>query len=294
MDLPAPFVVEAELHEYFPADAAAWISRTPLRTEYARLMRGFHRPIPWEESHAPSLDPAVRAELARIWAERIPTEYRSITGFSTLSFDFIAAGAPVDLVAVCHRVCIDELRHTELAVRMVEIYGGDRPELPREISTLPSDTNVNVVVQAGRSALLISCLGETFACTELAMLRERAVDPVVRGVLTVFLSDEIVHARVGWAYLAHALATASTATREAIASVVPDYVAGLGRNLFGADGGPAAVDVTNDDARLAGHGVCSMREEQALYRAFVPDVLIPGLLAVGLPVDRAAVLAALT
>jgi hypothetical protein len=79
----------------------------------------------------------LRAELGRIWGERIPTEYRSITGFSTLSFDFIAAGAPVDLVAVCHRVCIDELRHTELAVKMVEIYGGHLPPLPREISSMP-------------------------------------------------------------------------------------------------------------------------------------------------------------
>lgn len=124
---------EARLVDLFPADAAAWTSETPLRAEYARLMRGFHRPIPWEESHAPRLDPALRAELARIWGERIPTEYRSITGFSTLSFDFIAAGAPVDLVAVCHRVCIDELRHTELAVKMVELYGGHLPPLPREI-----------------------------------------------------------------------------------------------------------------------------------------------------------------
>ena len=111
---------EQEPIELFPADAAAWISDTPMRTEYARLMRGFHRPIPWAETHAPKLDPDMKAELARIWGERIPTEYRSITGFSTLSFDFIAAGAPVDLVAVCHRVCIDELRHTELAVKMAQ------------------------------------------------------------------------------------------------------------------------------------------------------------------------------
>lgn len=278
--------------DLFPADGAAWISETPMRTEYARLMRGFHRPIPWEETHAPKLDPDVRAELARIWAERIPTEYRSITGFSTLSFDLIAAGAPVDLVAVCHRVCIDELRHTELAVRMVEIYGGTLPELPREISVLPSDESLNVVAQACRSAILISCLGETFACTELAMLRDRAVDPVVAGVLRIFLADEIVHARIGWAYLAHAFKTADENTRKAVAAAIPEYVAGIGANLFGTDEKPAAVDVTNDDARLASHGVCSMREEQDLYRKFIPEVFIPGLRAVGVPIDERAVLAA--
>ncbi|HEX7667802.1 MAG TPA: ferritin-like domain-containing protein [Polyangiaceae bacterium] len=283
---------EPELFDYFPADAAAWISETPLRAEYARLMRGFHRPIPWEESHSTRLPTELRAELARIWAERIPTEYRSITGFSTLSFDFIAAGAPVDLVAVCHRVCIDELRHTELAVKMVETYGGTLPALPREISSLPSDSTLTAVGQAGRSAISLSCLGETFACTELAMLRDRAVDPVVRGVLTIFLADEIVHARVGWAYLAHALKTASAAVKESIAVVVPDYIAGIGANLFGTPDAPAVVDVTNDDARLAVHGVCSMREEQELYRSFVPEVFLPGLRAVGLPIDTAACLAA--
>jgi hypothetical protein len=281
-----------ELVDLFPADAAAWISETPLRTEYARLMRGFHRRVPWEETHAPRLAPEVRAELARIWGERIPTEYRSITGFSTLSFDFIAAGAPVDLVAVCHRVCIDELRHTELAVKMVEIYGGHLPPLPREISSLPADETLTAVAQACRSAILLSCLGETFACTELAMLRERAIDPVVHGVLTVFLSDEIVHARVGWAYLAHAFKTADDTTRRQVAQAIPSYVSGIANNLFGTDDAPAAVDVTNDDARLAAHGVCSMQEEQNLYRRFVPEIFVPGLRAVGVPVDVAAVLAA--
>jgi hypothetical protein len=278
--------------DLFPADAAAWISETPMRAEYARLMRGFHRPIPWEESHAPKLDAGLRAELARIWGERIPTEYRSITGFSTLSFDFIAAGAPVDLVAVCHRVCIDELRHTELAVKMVEIYGGHLPPLPREISSMPADESLTAVAQACRSAILLSCLGETFACTELAMLRERAVDPVVHGVLTVFLADEIVHARVGWAYLAHAFKTADEVTRRSVAAAVPSYIAGIAANLFGTGDAAAAVDVTNDDPRLGVHGVCSMREEQDLYRAFIPDAFLPGLRAVGVPVDEAALLAA--
>lgn len=282
-----------ELVEYFPADTAAWISDTPLRSEYARLMRGFHRAIPWDQTHAPSLDPEVRAELARIWGERIPTEYRSITGFSTFSFDLIAAGAPVDLVAVCHRVCIDELRHTELAVRMVEVYGGRRPELPRDISNLPADSTLTAVAQACRSAILLSCLGETFACTELAMLRDRAVDPVVQGVLTVFLSDEIVHARIGWAYLAHAMKTADARTKHMVAEAIPRYIEGIAANLFGTNEVSAAVDVTNDDLRLAAHGVCSMREEQDLYRAFVPDVFLPGLSAVGVPIDRAACLAAL-
>ena len=283
-----------ELVDLFPADAAAWISETPLRAEYARLMRGFHRPIPWEKSHTPRLEPDLRAELARIWGERIPTEYRSITGFSTLSFDFIAAGAPVDLVAVCHRVCIDELRHTELAVKMVETYGGHLPPLPREISSMPADESLTAVAQACRSAILLSCLGETFACTELAMLRDRAVDPVVHGVLTVFLADEIVHARVGWAYLAHALKTADERTKRQVAEAIPGYIAGIAANLFGTADKPAVIDVTNDDPRLGEHGVCSMREEQELYRSFVPDVFLPGLRAVGVPVDTSAALAALT
>jgi len=281
---------ELELVDLFPADGAAWISETPMRAEYARLMRGFHRPIPWHETHAPKLDPELRAELARIWGERIPTEYRSITGFSTLSFDFIAAGAPVDLVAVCHRVCIDELRHTELAVKMVEVYGGHLPPLPREISSLPADESLTAVAQACRSAIVLSCLGETFACTELAMLRERAADPVVRGVLTVFLADEIVHARVGWAYLAHAFKTADAVTRRSVAEAIPTYVAGIAANLFGTEDRAAAVDVTHDDPRLAAHGVCSMREEQDLYRKFIPEVFLPALRAVGVPIDVAQVM----
>ena len=175
---------------------------------------------------------------------------------------------------------------------MVDVYGGTRPGLPRDISTLPADESLSAVAQACRSAILISCLGETFACTELTLLRDRAVDPVVEGVLRIFLADEIVHARVGWAYLAHAFKTADENTRRTVAAAIPEYVAGIAANLFGTEETPAAVDVTNDDARLANHGVCSMREEQDLYRKFIPEVFIPGLRAVGVPVDEAAVIAA--
>ena len=80
---------------------------------------------------------------------------------------------------------------------------------------------------------------------------------------------------------------------KSVAEAIPSYVAGIGANLFGTDEAPAAVDVTNDDPRLAEHGVCSMREEQDLYRTFVPDVFLPALRAVGVPVDRDAVLAAI-
>jgi predicted metal-dependent phosphotriesterase family hydrolase len=35
-----------------------------------------------------------------------------------------------------------------------------------------------------------------------------------------------------------------------------------------------------------------MREEQELYRKFIPEVFIPGLRAVGVPIDERVVLAA--
>jgi hypothetical protein len=36
-----------------------------------------------------------------------------------------------------------------------------------------------------------------------------------------------------------------------------------------------------------------MREEQDLYRAFIPEVFLPGLLAVGVPIDHVACMAAI-
>jgi hypothetical protein len=45
-------------------------------------------------------------------------------------------------------------------------------------------------------------------------------------------------------------------------------------------------------ARWHTHAVCSMREEQNLYRDFVREVFVPGMLAVGLPLDVTATLAA--
>jgi hypothetical protein len=110
------------------------------------------------------------------------------------------------------------------------------------------------------------------------MLRDRASIPWC-AACHGFLADEIVHARVGWAYLARAGA-ADGATRASVASAI-GYVAGLGANLFGTEERRRG---RRDERRreLALHGVCSAEEQ-----AFVRDAFVPA--SSRLPIDRDAV-----
>lgn len=98
-----------------------WLSGTPLEAEHHRLMRRRSSPIPWNQSTVATLTDAERARLAGTWFRRSEAEYLAISTFSVLAIDLVAAQAPADVISLCLRAGIDEIRHAELCMRMVEI-----------------------------------------------------------------------------------------------------------------------------------------------------------------------------
>src|SRR5436305_1184959 len=77
-------------------------------------------------SNAESLTAAERARLAGTWMRRAEAEYLAVSTFSVLAIDLVAAMAPADVLSLCLRAGIDEVRHAELCIRMAEIYSGER------------------------------------------------------------------------------------------------------------------------------------------------------------------------
>src|SRR5262245_24022043 len=116
-----------------------WLSGTPLEAEHQRLMRRRQAAIPWDRSTVASLAPAERQRLAETWTRRSAAEYLAVSTFAVLAIDLVAAGAPADVLSLCMRAGIDEVRHAELCLRMVEIYGGKRILPPPGMSSLPDD-----------------------------------------------------------------------------------------------------------------------------------------------------------
>jgi hypothetical protein len=114
-----------------------WLSGTPLEAEHHRLMRRRSVPIPWAATGAATLTDAERKRLAGTWMRRAEAEYLAVSTFSVLAIDLVAAQAPADVLSLCLRAGIDEVRHAEMAVRMAQIYSGEQQLPPPGMSYLP-------------------------------------------------------------------------------------------------------------------------------------------------------------
>jgi hypothetical protein len=258
-----------------------WLSGTPLEPEHHRLMRRRPVPIPWAETTAAQLTDAERARLAATWMRRSEAEYLAVSTFSVLAIDLTAAMAPADVLSLCLRAAIDEVRHAEMCLRMAEIYSGVK-HLPKPaMSSLPDDPSRPKLHQALANTMLVSCVSETYATTVLTATRDLTVDPVAQAVLTSIYSDEVMHARLGWSYMRYAIDHGGQGVIDAAAAMLPRALRGVAnvveRERPVGDVTPAVRD----------HGLMTPAEERVIYSTCVREVLVPGFEALGIPVGSA-------
>ena len=258
-----------------------WLSGTPLEAEHHRLMRRRPVAIPWAESTAASLTAAERARLTGTWMVRAEAEYLAVSTFSVLAIDLVAAMAPADVLSLCLRAGIDEVRHAELCIRMAEIYSGERKLPPPGMSSLPDDPERDKLHQALANTMLVSCVSETYATTVLSATRDVTTDPTAQAVLTAIYSDEVMHARLGWSYLRHAIDVGGQGVIDAAAEMLPRALRGVA-NVVERD--RPLGDVTD---AVRNHGLMTPAEERVIFSSCVRDVLVPGFAALAIPVGTA-------
>lgn len=255
-----------------------WLSGTPLEAEHARLMQRRNVDIPWDQCRVDDLTDDERARLGRTWMTRSQAEYLAISTFAILSVDLTAAGAPADMLSLCHRAAIDEVRHAELCIRAASLYTG-KQELPVPgMSNLPNDAKKPKLHQALANTLLVSCISETYATTILAETRDRTTDPCIHEVLTAIYSDEIMHARMGWAYLRYCLDKDPDGVRQAAAEMIQIGVAGVARVVET----PRRNDPMSDAMRA--HGTMLPAEERIIFAKCIDEVIAPGFEAMDVPI----------
>ena len=150
----------------------------------------------WSSFQAHAYDAALVAEAASHWHGRAHTEFRSFTHFSRLLVGLQTIGAPLDWCGAMARMVSDELRHTDLCLRMSEALGGP--------STLP-DEDVDALALTGAllPRLRVEVMG-TFLLAETLSVRmftrclHAATVPLAREVVTGILVDETRHQTLGW------------------------------------------------------------------------------------------------
>jgi hypothetical protein len=270
---------------------ADFTQETNLTAEHRRLMDAHHRAVPWEQSTAASVPAPLRAMLADMWRDRMINEHRSVGIFSMYSLDLLGAGAPAEVLSLACRAALDEVRHAELFARLTSLYSGKPETPPPGIPPMPDDIDVPLRLQVAREAMHLSVAAETYSAVSLAELHARAIDPAVKGALAVVISDEIHHARMGWAFVRSLLADdADHRVRDWINADLRQMFVGLEKQMFGADPKnlPPPSIAEEDRALAEAHGYLSLREDHRLWVETMNEIWIPGLALLGLDVSNIA------
>ena len=258
-----------------------WLSGTPLEAEHHRLMRRRTVSIPWDKTTVGQLTEPERNRLAATWMRRSEAEYLAVSTFSVLAIDLVAANAPADVLSLCLRAGIDEVRHAEMCLRMANIYSGQKNLPPPGMSSLPDDPDRPKLHQALANTMLVSCVSETYATTVLSATRDLTTDPTALAVLTSIYSDEVMHARLGWSYLRHAIEVGGQGVIDAAADMLPRALRGVANVV---ERERPVGEVTE---AVRAHGLMTPAEERVIYATCVREVLVPGFQALGVPVGSA-------
>lgn len=254
-----------------------WLSGTPIEPAHHRLMQ-HSIAVPWHASTAMQLSATDRAHLAETWLRRAAAEYFAVSRFSEFATDLVAAMAPADVLSLCLRIGIDEVRHAELCVRMAEIYSGAKhvPPFGRTVTEPPVRPEHHHAL-----ASAIVCVSETHSAALLSATRNLTTDPTARAVLSVMLADEVMHSQIGWSYLRHAIEAGGPSVIAQATAMVPAVLRGLIAEI------EERPDIPITDAVRA-HGVMSRAEERTVVWTCVTDVLVPGFAALGIPISTSA------
>jgi hypothetical protein len=278
-DNPSELSIEAQgRDDAYEPTSPWWLSGTPLESEHHRLMRRRSVQIPWGVSTAAQLQPAERARLAATWMRRAQAEYLAVSTFSVLALDLVAAMAPADVLSLCLRAGIDEVRHAEMAIRMAELYSGEQQLPPPGMSYLPDEPKRPKLHQALANTMLVSCVSETYATTVLSATRDLTTDPTAHAVLTAIYSDEVMHARLGWSYIRHAIEVGGDGVIEAAAQMLPRALRGVANVV------ERERPVGEVTPAVRTHGLMTPAEERVIFSTCVREVLVPGFTALGIPV----------
>lgn len=217
------------------------------------------------------LCPSVRKEVASIWLVQAATEFRVAESFACVERSLRALNADDALIALAARAIDDEHRHAALcedvAGRMMGRVVGPHVQLPTQRPQHPG------APEGLRHVLWVvgqCCLNETFASAYLSVAKEGAETPLITSAVRELLSDEVDHARLGWAFMSSLSAELKRGLEDWL---VPLTLCNLRewRN----------IELPRDE-RLAAYGIPPMDAAQEALGEALRGVVIPGFRHVGL------------
>jgi hypothetical protein len=238
---------------------------------FRRLSR---RRLPLDDDAVDRLSEREREAVAAMWSNRAAAELKVASAFTALASDLFAIGTPPEVLAIVSRAPGDEVRHAEICRRVAARYRGSEvawpePPPPTAVCDEPAD------VRCATHVVALCCLNETIAGAYLQACVDASEASLARAVFGELLSDEIDHARLGWAYLASP--AMSDPVREQIRHRFP-ALRDATRQLWATQNPSLLPD------GLPSHGLLSRRTVTAIAEEAIDSIVVSGLASVGIPV----------
>lgn len=217
------------------------------------------------------------------WRRRMIHEHESTAVFAAIVPQLMEAHATIDFKTTVLRCAMDELRHAALCEEVIEFLGGDPSvEVEVDLQPIPRHQDCSRRVAVLRN-LLFASLTETISMGLLTEERERVEEPYIARVLRQLASDESLHARVGWNYLAALHEELSDQERQAMRDYMPVALGVLEAELLHA----MPLDPDNEPpqeimADVFALGFSESKNGRALLYDSINEVVLPRLDAFGL------------
>ena len=244
--------------------------------------------IAWESFSPTDFTPAQLAQARALWKHRAFTEFHSLTLFTQLATQVQLLGAPLDWSGAFARMVADEVRHTELCLRMVRALGGD-DTLSLDETQLQQPVEGSLRAHVRKVVLTAFCIGETLSGRMFKRCVEGATVPLAREVVIAILVDETFHGELGWELGALLMRPHEgfEAERAALARELPQLISQMASQCL-VTRSPAwtRAQPEFDDGPGFG-GLSSAGYARAFFDGMEEDV-VPGLEAIGLPEARGA------
>ena len=237
------------------------------------------RPLPDDPTIA-TLSDDDRAFAAWHWTGRASGELESTRAFRWIAESCQLIGAGPEIVAMARTAVDDEERHGAICTSVARAYqGGDvtPPVSPPSVVPLrtPDDPELAVALYIAEAC----CLSETIGALTIESTLRAATAPLARTALRELLTDEVQHARMGWAYLG--APHLGGRHKDAIAEHLPallDTMLGYWKAV--------ATRPTPDACR--GHGCLPLQDLESLVLDAFHTLALPGFSHVGIDTRPAA------
>lgn len=248
--------------------------------------------LAWTTLDPSRYDASLVEASRKVWTDVVMSEYAAVVAFADVVSALAMAKAPLDLLGLASTFVADEVRHVELASRLVMQLGGAaaRRFEPARFALRPSP-GISPMQRANELVLRVSCIAEEFAGKTTIPTMRATTHPLIRDVYETIMRDEALHCRLGPLYFEWANERIDDAERERLGRVA---LAELGAyaELAKRTPGPVVDDRTREGwhiEQIHELGWLESAKYVPLVRSVVREQIIPSLRKIGLTLSDAEV-----